>query len=119
MNTEMLTDLFDAEAIRSLPRREIADQLRQRRCDETQLHEPIDAFPGLDLIRIEPEMLLRISKRCFYLPSLPVVFNNLRDLQCHVCCEDTEISIRFRAFRTLAYHNETHRYRAHFRPHDR
>lgn len=113
MNTEMLADLFDAEAIRGIPRSDPEDQLRQQSRNETQLHEPIDAFAGFDLIRINPEVLLDISKKRFDLPSLPVVFNDLRDLKRHVCCKDTEIPIRFRAFRTCAYHNETHRYGAH------
>ncbi len=43
----MLTDLFDAEAIREMHTRYQEHQLRQRRSDETQLHEPIDAFAEL------------------------------------------------------------------------
>ena len=95
VNTEMVTDLFDANAIRGMPRRSQKDQLRQRNCDETQLHEAIDAFARLDPIGIKSEMLLDISKRCFYLPPLSIVFNDLRDLQGHICCKDTEIPIRF------------------------
>ena len=81
MKTEMVAHLFDTDAIRGMPRPFQEEQLRQRSCNETQLHKPIDAFTRLDLIRIETEVLLRISKRCFYLPSLSVVFNDLRYLQ--------------------------------------
>ena len=96
MNTEMLADLFDAEAIRNLTRRKPEkDQFRQRRCDETQLHKAIDTSAGLDPIGIKSEVLLDISKRCFDLPPLPIVFNDLGDLQGHICCKDTEIPIRF------------------------
>ena len=64
VNPEMLTDLFDANAIRGMPRPKLQeDQLRQRGCDETQLHEAIDAFARLDPIGIKSEMLLDISKR--------------------------------------------------------
>ena len=96
VNTEMVADLFDAEAIRGMRRRKPQeDQLRQRGCDETQLHEAIDAFAGLDPIGIKPEMLLGISEGSFYLLSLSVVFNDLGYLKRHVCCKDAEIPIRF------------------------
>ena len=63
--------------------------------DETQFHEAIDAFAGLDLIRIEPEVLLDISKCGFdRFPSLTVVFNDLGYLEGDIRCKDAEIPIR-------------------------
>ena len=70
-------------------------QLRQTRCDETQLNKPIDAFPRFDAIGIEAEVLFGISKRRFYLPPLSVVFDDLRNLKRQICCKDAEVPIRF------------------------
>ena len=95
MDAEFLADLLNSDGCR-FPRNRCCEyQLRQTRSNETQLHEPIDASAGLNPIGIKPEMLLDISKGSFYLPPLPIVFKDFGYLERHVCCKDTEISIRF------------------------
>ena len=93
MDTEMIADLLDAETLRPLHGREIEEQLRQRRCDETQLHEPVDTFPGLDLGRIKTKVLFRIAKCGLDLPSVVIVLNDLGDPQGHICDTGTVLSV--------------------------
>ena len=70
-------------------------QLRETCCDETQLHETIDAFPGSDLIGIEAKVLLGIPEDGFNLPAALIVFEDPGYLKRHIRCKDTEIPIRF------------------------
>ena len=94
MNTEMLTDLLNTYPF-FLGLRGCEYQLREGRCDETQLHKAIDAFPRFQPVSIEAEVLFSISKGCFYLPPLSIVFDDLLDSKRQVCCKDAEIPIRF------------------------
>ena len=78
MNVEMFTDLLNSYLfLRSLACREY--QLREARCDETELDEPIDAFARFQAIGIEPEVLFCVSEGGFNLPPLPIVFDDLWD----------------------------------------
>ena len=117
MNTEMLTNLLNTYLF--LRRIALGEyQLRETCCNETQLDEPIDAFPRFQTIGIEAEVLFDIPKNCFYLPPLSIVFDDLRDLKRQVCCKDAEIPIRFSRFRTVADDDDPNFRVTHFRPHN-
>ena len=76
MNAEMLTDLLNTQPfLRCVGCCEY--QLCEACRDETELDEPIDAFPRFGAIGIESEVLFDISKGSFYLPSLSIILYNL------------------------------------------
>lgn len=93
MNAEMLRNLLNTEVfLCRFWQRE--DQLRQTRCDETQLEETIHTFPRFHLIPIEAEVLFCVPKCGLYLPPLAIVFKDLRDLKRQIGCKNTKIAIR-------------------------
>ena len=76
MNVEMFTDLLNTYLfLHGIARREY--EFRETCCNKTQLDEPIDAFARFQAIGIKAEVLFRVPKGSFYLPSLPIVFNDL------------------------------------------
>ena len=94
MNAEGLTDLLNTYPfLRGSAGCEY--QLCKACGDETELDEPIDAFPRLDAIRIVSEVLFGVPKGCFYLPSLLIIRKNVQDLKRQICGKDAKILIRF------------------------
>ena len=94
MNAEMLTDFLNTYPF-FFGIRGCEYQLRETRCDETQLNEPIDALARFQAISIKAEVLFDISKGSFYLPPLPIILYDLGYLKRQICCKDAEIPIRF------------------------
>ena len=117
MNTEVLTDGLDGyRFFRRVWQCE--DGFRERRCDETQLHEAIDAFSRFYLISAEPKLLFEVSKSGFDLPPVLVVLNDLGYFAGQVGCKDAEIPIWFPTFGSRAYDVVSNVHGTHLCPHE-